>query len=848
MDEQNKSFTYYAFISYKREDEKWAKWLQKKLESYGFPVALRKENPALPAKIRPIFRDKSELSGGNLKEEIEKGLRVSKYLIVICSPRAAQSPWVSKEVRYFIDYERENYIVPFIIGGYPNASNPEDECFPEGLRQLSGEREILGININEMGRDAAAIKVIARMFNLRFDTLWQRHERAKRRRRIAVISSVALFALISFGVGAYMAFLNTQIRAERDRAEKQTQIANQERNRANYERDRANSERDNALKANRDLAQAKDSIQLQSNLLAKTNKDLEESNRHLAEERDNVKMASINIQKEQIRLIAEKAEGMYTEGNLLPALRLITTWLPSGEHPDIPYVPEAMSVLYKIMYALSQDGYKAIDRSWYDDLFQDVTVEYSKDGRWAAFSRDGFFYIYNYRNHKLYNLPGTDMTEGNCTFQYTNDNSILYGGGRTKWFSWDIATKRPINDNLVDSLNRVEWGEGMNYENFYSFRFPNTYLNHNITTSYRWENGDSIIFPEINGEAEQYEEITYFKFKQSNGSEEIKKLPKANTLGRGFVVNPSIPEICYLEDNDINIWDLKKCLHYTVSIHKQPDYYDTNCLYLQTGKELIANSNLYSNRRCKYLIPIVMSDLQELPSYHSSLCNDSIKYNGKELYLCDIHGQNNLKLYRCPGYYELYPDLYLFAKGNSLPTIFTPFAAYSSGNGISYFQNAFILNDNEILCVSGQGDHIIYDIKTKNRYKIEIGELNSMVHFAHMDIYILKSIISKNRDILYTISCGGILSVFDIKARKLIYEFAVPKLFIYPSDRIEIDSDIYTFSARNDMDIIDFTIEENNRIKIIYEFNDKYYSYYIQLPSIQNIVDHAIQQLNTFWD
>lgn len=40
-------YTYYAFISYKREDEKWAKWLQKKLESYGFPVALRKDNPSL---------------------------------------------------------------------------------------------------------------------------------------------------------------------------------------------------------------------------------------------------------------------------------------------------------------------------------------------------------------------------------------------------------------------------------------------------------------------------------------------------------------------------------------------------------------------------------------------------------------------------------------------------------------------------------------------------------------------------------------------------------------------------------------------------------------------------------
>ena len=200
----NNDYTYYAFISYKREDEKWAKWLQKKLESYGFPVALRKENPMLPAKIRPIFRDQSELSGGNLKEEIEKGLNGSKYLIVICSPRAAQSPWVSKEVQYFIDNGREDSIIPFIIGGSPNATNPEEECFPEGLRQLSGEKEILGININEMGREAAAIKVIARMFGLRFDTLWQRHERAKRRRRLSVIAGVILFSLISFSVGAYM--------------------------------------------------------------------------------------------------------------------------------------------------------------------------------------------------------------------------------------------------------------------------------------------------------------------------------------------------------------------------------------------------------------------------------------------------------------------------------------------------------------------------------------------------------------------------------------------------------------------------------------------------------------------
>ncbi|MGM9800797.1 MAG: TIR domain-containing protein [Candidatus Limisoma sp.] len=841
----NQIFTYYAFISYKREDEKWAKWLQKKLESYGFPVALRKDNPSLPQKIRPIFRDQSDLSGGNLKEEIEKGLAESKYLIVICSPRSAKSPWVSKEVRYFIDCGRENYIIPFIIGGSPNASNPEDECFPEGLRLLSGEREILGININEMGRDAAAIKVIARMFNLRFDTLWQRHEREKKRKRFAVIASTLLFAILGFAISAYMVYLNTRIVAERDRAEMQTKIAHQERNRANLERDRANEERDNAIKANRNLAQAKDSIQLQSNLLVRINKDLEETNFRLAEERDNVKKASINIQKEQIRLIAEKAEGMYSEGNLLPALRLITTWLPSSEHPNIPYVPEAMNILYKIMSNLSQSCYKAIDRSW-NDVYD--TVEFSNDGHWVAFTENGFFYIYNYRNQELHNLPGTDRTEYNCTFQYTNDNTTLYGGGLSKWFSWDLTSYRSKSDNLVDSINHMVAGENWDYNGFCSFRFPNTYINKNIITSYCWENGDSIIFQEDKEKPDQYQEIFYYKYKQSNGSESIKKLSKAFTLGRDFVVNPSIPELCYLENNYICIYNLKEDELYTIPIQTQ-SYYDNICYYLQTGKEIMVNKNLYSNRTCNNLSPLVISNLEELQSYQSIFCKDSIRYFGKELYLCDTNAQIGVKLYLLDNNEDDgYPDLYLFDKDNTLPKIFTPYIPFSTGNGNSYFQNAFILNNNEILCVSGQGQHIIYNIKNDNRYKFENSKLNTTEYFAHPDIHIMKSIISNNKEFLYTISCGGILSIFDIKTRKLIYEFAIPKLFINSSNNTEIDFDMYAFSVSNEERIIDFIIENDNIIKIVYELNDNYYSYNIKLPSIANIVDHAIQQLNTFWD
>ena len=204
-------YKYYAFISYKREEEKQAKWLQNKLEHYKLPTVVRTENPSLPETIYPIFRDTTDLSGGFLAGAIEDALKSSKYLIVVCSPRAAQSQWVCKEVQYFIDSGREKYIIPFIIDGEPNSKNIAEECFPKNLRNLSGEKEILGINISEMGRDAAAIKVVARMFDLRFDTLWQRYERSKKIKRIQLYCLSLLVAIIGLVVGAIFIYQNGQI-------------------------------------------------------------------------------------------------------------------------------------------------------------------------------------------------------------------------------------------------------------------------------------------------------------------------------------------------------------------------------------------------------------------------------------------------------------------------------------------------------------------------------------------------------------------------------------------------------------------------------------------------------------
>ena len=205
---------YFAFISYRRCDQKWAQWLQDKLEHYKMPTNLNGK-PNLPKEIRPVFRDKSELAAGVLANELQRALEQSKYLIVICSPNSAKSEWVNKEVQAFIDMGRVDKIIPFIIEGTAHSKTGEDECFPQALRDLPAENELLGVNINEMGRDAAAVKVVAHMFGVNFDDLWQRHEREKKRRRNIITTGIVMFVLGVICVSGWIYEQNIQLRRQR---------------------------------------------------------------------------------------------------------------------------------------------------------------------------------------------------------------------------------------------------------------------------------------------------------------------------------------------------------------------------------------------------------------------------------------------------------------------------------------------------------------------------------------------------------------------------------------------------------------------------------------------------------
>ena len=195
-------YTYYAFISYNHRDEKWAKLIQRKLEHYRLPSIARKE-VGEDIRIRPVFRYVTNLSLGDLRENIAKELETSKYLIVVCSPNSAQPNirgvhWVNDEIKRFISLGRANRILPIIIEGIPNSGDSR-ECFPPALR----DADIAGADIangSRQDRKIAFLKIIARLLDLQPDQLIRHTEAEERRKkRLKWLKILPLFILCLLG-------------------------------------------------------------------------------------------------------------------------------------------------------------------------------------------------------------------------------------------------------------------------------------------------------------------------------------------------------------------------------------------------------------------------------------------------------------------------------------------------------------------------------------------------------------------------------------------------------------------------------------------------------------------------
>lgn len=129
---EDRGFRHLAFISYSRSDNdgsgrRWADWLKQIIERF-----------ALPEIQKNVFLDREALPAGmELDSILQEHLASSKYLILIGSPRSAQSRWVAAEIEWFKKCRGSEYIIPMVIDGHNPDSSSGNHWVADAFQDLA---------------------------------------------------------------------------------------------------------------------------------------------------------------------------------------------------------------------------------------------------------------------------------------------------------------------------------------------------------------------------------------------------------------------------------------------------------------------------------------------------------------------------------------------------------------------------------------------------------------------------------------------------------------------------------------------------------------------------------------
>jgi hypothetical protein len=205
-------YEYDAFISYRHGelDGTIAERLHKELESYILPSDLRKMG--MPKQLTRIFRDKDELPiAASLTDNIKEALHLSRFLIVVCSPRTPDSEWIKKEIEYFKELGRQDRILVVLIKGEPHETFPKPLRYTKKLTQnAAGEDIIFEDEVEPLAADVRAdtarkslkllkrekLRLIAPIIGCSYDDIIKRHEREMRKKKIRNSAAAAVIALL----------------------------------------------------------------------------------------------------------------------------------------------------------------------------------------------------------------------------------------------------------------------------------------------------------------------------------------------------------------------------------------------------------------------------------------------------------------------------------------------------------------------------------------------------------------------------------------------------------------------------------------------------------------------------
>ncbi len=210
---------YIAFISYRHLplELATAKKLHRRIERYTIPKELRRQGRE---KLGLVFRDQDELTiSSNLSENIREALDHSEFLIVICTPESAKSPWVQREIRYFLEHHDREHVLAVLADGTPETAFPDlltEKLSAEG--ELAERVEPLAANLvadSALKRRrlfrVESLRILATLIGCPFDALYRRELRYRTRRAAAV---TALFAVVAAAFIGMLLNRNAQIQAQ----------------------------------------------------------------------------------------------------------------------------------------------------------------------------------------------------------------------------------------------------------------------------------------------------------------------------------------------------------------------------------------------------------------------------------------------------------------------------------------------------------------------------------------------------------------------------------------------------------------------------------------------------------
>jgi tetratricopeptide (TPR) repeat protein len=211
---------YRAFISYNHQDRAEAILLQRKLEAYRVPrklVDVLTSEGSVPRRLTPIFRDEECMAAGDLSDGVKEALKRSRFLIVVCSPDAAVSEWVDREVRLFKQLHGaagERRILAAVVRGasneIPGAALDPARVMPKACRvrvapdgslaEESAEPLAADLRFGRRHARLGFLKLVSGLIGVGLDDLLDRDHRRKQNYTRSVAGLAAGVAALTGGL------------------------------------------------------------------------------------------------------------------------------------------------------------------------------------------------------------------------------------------------------------------------------------------------------------------------------------------------------------------------------------------------------------------------------------------------------------------------------------------------------------------------------------------------------------------------------------------------------------------------------------------------------------------------